>query len=96
MAFKAKLSNIEAAKLVVDVRQYGMTQTAAALKYGVSRRTVNRILDPERGVSKKPPLKPCGTVAAYRRHLRKKEVPCLKCSAANAAYTDACKKKGAA
>ena len=28
------------------------------------------------------PLKPCGTVAAYRRHLRRREVPCDACLAA--------------
>lgn len=29
-------------------------------------------------------LQPCGTVAAYRRHLRLKEQPCAACKAANA------------
>lgn len=31
-------------------------------------------------------LKPCGTRAAYRRHLRKKEVPCELCRAAERHY----------
>lgn len=28
-------------------------------------------------------LKPCGTTAAYQRHLRRKEVPCAECRRAN-------------
>ena len=32
---------------------------------------------------------PCGTVAAYRRHLRHSEQPCTACYAANAAYSRA-------
>lgn len=31
-------------------------------------------------------LKPCGTRAAYMRHLRNQQVPCPKCAAANQAY----------
>lgn len=31
-------------------------------------------------------VKPCGTLAAYRRHLGKKEKPCELCKQANAAY----------
>jgi hypothetical protein len=30
--------------------------------------------------------KPCGTLAAYRRHQRRGEPPCDLCKAANAAY----------
>jgi hypothetical protein len=33
----------------------------------------------------KPPLKPCGTLAAYRRHLWRGEEPCQPCKDANAA-----------
>lgn len=29
-----------------------------------------------------PPSSPCGTLAAYKRHLRKKEKPCPACAAA--------------
>ena len=31
-------------------------------------------------------LKPCGTRAAYKRHLRRREVPCQPCVQANRAY----------
>lgn len=31
-----------------------------------------------------PPTAPCGTPAAYRRHLRHREPPCAACKAANA------------
>lgn len=32
-----------------------------------------------------PPTRPCGTEAAYRRHLRHEEATCGECRAANAA-----------
>lgn len=35
------------------------------------------------------PLKPCGTLTAYRRHLRAHEVPCQPCCDANAAASRA-------
>lgn len=31
-------------------------------------------------------VRPCGTIAAYRRHLRHGETPCYQCMDANAAY----------
>lgn len=34
----------------------------------------------------RPPVQPCGTVAAYKRHLRNGEQPCADCRAANSAY----------
>lgn len=33
----------------------------------------------------RPPSAPCGTLAAYRRHLRRDETPCQACRDANAA-----------
>lgn len=33
------------------------------------------------------PLRPCGTLAAYRRHLRAGETPCVDCSDASRDYT---------
>jgi hypothetical protein len=33
------------------------------------------------------PVQPCGTLAAYRRHLDKGEEPCAECRAANAEYS---------
>lgn len=40
------------------------------------------------GIKPKPPrpYRPCGTVAAYRRHVRSGETPCDACKAANTAY----------
>jgi hypothetical protein len=36
----------------------------------------------------RPATKPCGTEAAYRRHLRNGEPPCDRCRAAHRAETD--------
>jgi hypothetical protein len=45
-----------------------------------------RILDQAQAYRWEPwRLRPCGTTAAYRRHLRHAEVPCLQCTDANAA-----------
>jgi hypothetical protein len=38
----------------------------------------------ERGANGEP-LKPCGTQAAYRRHIRRSETPCQPCKEAHAA-----------
>jgi hypothetical protein len=35
------------------------------------------------------PLKPCGTRAAYQRHLKNREVPCQACTEANRATAQA-------
>lgn len=37
----------------------------------------------ERTGRARPPLKPCGTRAAYKRHLRWREKPCWRCRLAN-------------
>jgi len=34
----------------------------------------------------RPVSRPCGTVAAYKRHLRHNEHPCMACRTANATY----------
>jgi hypothetical protein len=34
----------------------------------------------------RPPEQPCGTLAAYRRHLRRGEATCQPCKDANAEY----------
>jgi hypothetical protein len=83
------------AKLLVDYSD-GFKLIELAPRYGVSVRTVNRILaDAEvpyarnhkrkrkRPAKRKRELKPCGTRAAYRRHLRKGEYPCIPCLDAN-------------
>jgi hypothetical protein len=38
------------------------------------------------GMPGPPATQPCGTVAAYKRHLRHREPPCDPCREANAAY----------
>lgn len=44
-----------------------------------------------------PPTAPCGSLSAYRRHLRHKETPCDACKAANAqAQADYQRKRHAA
>lgn len=40
----------------------------------------------EPGKRGRPPTQPCGTVAAYKRHLRNDEEPCDACRAANSDY----------
>jgi hypothetical protein len=34
----------------------------------------------------RPITKPCGTIAAYKRHLRHGDTPCDRCKAANATW----------
>lgn len=80
-----KLTSTTAARLAADIAR-GMTKPEAAAKYGVSVRTVYRTLrrdDDRPGPRAK--LKPCGTTAAYRRHLKAGE-RCVECSEANAVY----------
>lgn len=61
----------------------GMSKAAAARKYGVSTRTVFRVLADDYQRSDRV-LKPCGTNAAYQRH-RSRGERCLPCSDAHAA-----------
>lgn len=39
------------------------------------------------GTPGRPPVQPCGTLAAYRRHLAHGEPTCKACRAANAAHS---------
>jgi hypothetical protein len=87
VTFQPSLSEEMKAKLLVDYSD-GFKLIELAPRYGVSVRTVNRILaDAEvpyaRNHKRKRELKPCGTRAAYRRHLRKGEYPCIPCLDAN-------------
>ena len=61
----------------------GMSKAQAAREYSVSVRTVYRMLD-EQEIDYRVKIKPCGTNAAYMRHLRKGERPCPPCSDAHA------------
>lgn len=73
-----KLTPTQVAAAAADIAR-GAGKYETAKKYGVHYNTLYRML---RGDDWKPKeLKPCGTDAAYQRHLAKKEVPdelCLK------------------
>lgn len=65
---------------------------AMAHRFGVSRETVyqsvtgmrwRHVSEPPVDVPTHPTASPCGTVAAYRRHLRRGQEPCPLCRAAN-------------
>ena len=92
MTFSRKLTAVQVQKLLVDYED-GFLIKDLAPRYGVSLRTVHRVLQ-EANVShrynhrkkrkddrvKSPrELKPCGTNAAYVRHRRHGEYPCADC-----------------
>lgn len=94
-----RLNEEQRRRLVVD-HEDGFKRTELAERYGISLRTVFRILadyearktigrktrrKPGRLEKKNVPLKPCGTNAAYNRHIRKGELACDPCLAAHAA-----------
>lgn len=85
-----KISAQQAAQMAA-MRANGMTQQAIADVFGVSRNAVRQRLDWRRPEPK--PLRPCGTQAAYRRHQRYGERPCVKCCEANAQYVKMMKAK---
>lgn len=82
MAFQRSLTSVQTSYLLTDLAN-GMTKVEVAVKYGISIRSVYRRLELNNGKRK---LKPCGTVAAYKRHLKHKEVPCMPCNTANTRY----------
>lgn len=95
MAFVPKLTVEQRQALVVDYED-GFKVKELGPRYGVSLRTVNRILAAagvpyaynhkkkrKRPVKRKKKLKPCGTNAAYRRHQRNGEYPCIPCTDAH-------------
>jgi len=67
---------------IVELREKGRAITQIAELVGTSRETVRRTLHAA-GVDLTPALQPCGTPAAYKRHLSAKEVPCDACTRAN-------------
>lgn len=79
--FTKRLTTMQAVLLMTDLAN-GMTQVAAAEKYGISRSTVNRIKHDKYKPKRQPAS--CGTNAGYARHNRRGE-KCWKCSAAHAA-----------
>ncbi len=85
MAPRRKLTPRQARELANDLVN-GMTVAKAVEKYKISRGSVYYYRrDHEYGRDSIPRiLLPCGTDAAYARHLRKKEKPCLDCYEAHA------------
>lgn len=94
-----KLTTEEKRRLVRDYTD-GYTLRVLGEKYGISKSTILRYLaeyeTPMRSdwrrkrksgrVAKNPrKLRPCGTDAAYSRHLFNKEIPCDPCTEAHAA-----------
>lgn len=66
----------------------GIRQHVIAERYGVSLRTIQRVINGgEYDARKRRTLKPCGTDAAYQRHRRDGEY-CLKCWARHAATVE--------
>lgn len=103
MAWQKALTDEQERRLVVDYED-GFTNVALARRYGISESTVYRILAdykqkrkqgnknkpraPRREQAKGRTLKPCGTNAAYARHIRNKEQPCPPCCEAHAKQQD--------
>jgi hypothetical protein len=79
-----KLTSMQSARMMTDLAN-GMSIRAAARKYEISPTTVGRY---KNGIIAWEPaeLQPCGTPAAYRRHKRKREMPCSDCLAAWVTY----------
>jgi hypothetical protein len=75
----------EAVATIHDRIRDGATNADLRREFGLNPDTVNRhrakVGVPARNA------KPCGTYAAYKRHLRRGETPCDLCKAANALYT---------
>lgn len=106
MTFKKKLTPEEEEELVNDYKA-GMSAPKAAELYGISSRTVYYILGrhgaptrPRKGASnqrrnRSAPviLQPCGTDAAYNRHIYHKELACGPCLEAHREMRKARKNK---
>lgn len=80
MPFKPALTREQRMKVVTLVSK-GHTKTSIANEFGVSVRTIHRIFGEEKE-SYRP--QPCGTNAAYMRHLRNGEIACTPCLEAHA------------
>jgi hypothetical protein len=92
MTFTRALTPWQTAQVATLVAN-GKTRAEVAEKFGVSRRTISRILNTDPDEKKPPrPLKPCGTNAAYQRHRRRGE-RCWKCSEAHSKDVMRWKKK---
>lgn len=77
-----KLTPVQASRMITELG-HGMSVQEAAVKYNISVSSVYRYKrrdDPPKRLNK-----PCGTNAAYWRHIRNKERACLRCRIAHAA-----------
>lgn len=79
-SWQHKLTPLQATRMVLD-RSRGMTIRQLAAKYDLNEDTVIKYL---KGGHVERRLKPCGTNAAYMRHIRRGEKPCPSCCAAHA------------
>lgn len=94
----AKLSDAKAAK-VRERYAGGMTQTELAAEYGITQSVIGDVVRgqswtdsevpwrPRRNRPATRPLQPCGTKAAYARHIKAREQPCADCRRANAEFS---------
>lgn len=75
---------VEQSAAIKKARAEGVMVKDLAKQYGVCLGTIaahaaGKVLRP-------PPLEPCGTNAAYQRHVKKKEKPCLLCTDAHSEW----------
>lgn len=93
MTFTRALTPWQTAQVATLIAN-GKTRAEVAKKFGVSTRTISRIMntDPDEKPKKPRPLKPCGTNAAYQRHRRRGE-RCWQCSEAHSRDVMRWKKK---
>lgn len=101
MTWTPALSEERQDELVDEYKFTDITVPELSVMFKVSQRTVYRILaqhnvrhrynynrqrkNKRKKMREPVPLKPCGTNAAYQRHKRAGEYPCLACSEAHAA-----------
>jgi hypothetical protein len=68
---------------IADALASGVSKASLARAYGVSEKTIYHHTKGSGANKKGFPYKPCGTVAAYRRHKKNGELACLPCLDAN-------------
>lgn len=81
---KRALSPTQVADIAAKLAR-GQTKASLALEYGVGIQTIRRSLEREEAPGPMNiELKPCGTNAAYARHIRNHEIACDACLVAHA------------
>lgn len=72
--------------LLEQCREYAIGHHDVSGIWGATTEKDRQRIRRERGITVAPvrrDLKPCGTVAAYRRHQRRRETPCAACTVAH-------------